>query len=144
MALQGPIIIVEDDYNDAEVITTAIKEIGVPNEIKHIPSAGQAYDYLMTTSDRPFIILSDIRMPVMNGLEFRKKIIDNEFLRRKSIPFVFYTALVSQEMVNEAYDLTVQGFYEKARSYEGVRSQLYAILNYWNQCLHPNRDLVRQ
>jgi len=77
----------------------------------------------------------------MNGLAFRQKIMENAFLRKKSIPFVFYTGLVSQEMVNEAYDMEVQGFYQKAKSYEGVKDQLYSILIYWRQCLHPNKDI---
>ncbi len=141
MALQGPIIIVEDDLNDAEVVTAAIREIGIPNEVKTLIGAGEALDYLKTTEDRPFVILCDIRMPVMNGLAFRQKIQEDEYLRKKSIPFIFYTGLVSQEMVNEAYDLNVQGFYQKAKSYEGVKDQLYSILIYWKQCLHPNREL---
>lgn len=131
----------EDDTNDASVIATAISEIGIPNEVKIIDSAQEAYDYLLSTTDKPFIIMSDVRMPAMNGLEFRKKIMENEYLRRKSIPFVFYTAMVSQEMINEAYELQVQGFYAKASSYEGVREQMLTIMIYWRHCLHPNREL---
>jgi CheY-like chemotaxis protein len=134
---------VEDDFNDAEVIVSAIKDLGLPNEIKHMRLATEAYDYLMRTDDKPFIILCDVRMPIMNGLEFRKKIVDTEYLRRKSIPFVFYTVLVSQEIVNEAYDLHVQGFYEKAKSYEGIKDQLHSILTYWKQCIHPNRNFAK-
>jgi len=141
MALQGPIVLVEDDHNDAEVITAAIHEIGIPNKIQVLHDAREAFDYLMQTDEQPFVILCDIRMPLMDGLSFRKNICENEFLRKKSIPFVFYTGLVSQEMVNEAYDMDVQGFYLKAKSYEGVKDQLQSILRYWSQCLHPNRDL---
>ena len=142
MALQGPIIIIDDDHNDVEVVSMAIREIGIPNEIKAIYDAQEAYDYLLVTQERPFIILCDIRMPILNGLALRKNIMNNEFLRRKSIPFVFYTGLVSQEIVNEAYELEVQGFYEKAKSYEGVKNQLLCMLMYWKNCLHPNTDTL--
>src|SRR5215217_5268148 len=114
MALQGPIIIVEDDQNDVEVMTTAIKDIGIPNEVRVMNGAAEAYDYLMTTTEKPFVILCDIRMPAINGLAFRKSICAQERLRKKSIPFIFFTGLVSPDIINEAYDMQVQGFYQKA------------------------------
>ncbi len=142
MSLQGPIILVEDDPNDAEVISAAIVELGIPNEIKIIDGAEAAHDYLSSTTDQPYIILCDIRMPVMDGLAFRDGIMKNEYLRKKSIPFVFYTGVVSQEIVNIAYDLEVQGFYQKASSFEGIKEQLLSIFVYWKQCLHPNRKIA--
>lgn len=141
MALQGPIVVIEDDPNDIEVITTAVIELGYPNPVLPFTDAQEALDYLRTTSDRPFIILCDIRMPRINGLAFRKSILDSEALRKKSIPFVFFTGAVSVNIINEAYDMEVQGFYEKASSYAGVKEQLEAIMVYWTHCLHPNRDV---
>ncbi|MBC8033708.1 MAG: response regulator [Chitinophagaceae bacterium] len=141
MALHGPIIVVEDDTNDAEIIRDAIKDIGVTNEVKLFPSAHDAYEHLLHTTHRPFFILCDIRMPTIDGLSFRKRICGNEVLKKKSIPFIFFTAIVSQEIVNEAYDMEVQGFYQKARTYEGIKEQLLTICVYWKQCMHPNREL---
>lgn len=142
MALEGPIILVEDDPNDAEVIAAAIKEIGIPNTIKVIDSAMEAFEYLSTTTDKPFIILCDIRMPGTDGLAFRQSIQENEHLRKKSIPFVFLTGMVSQEIINLAYDMDIQGFYRKASSFEGLKDQLLSIFVYWKQCLHPNRTIA--
>lgn len=140
MALNGPIILVEDDPNDIEVITTAVKELGYPNLVRPIMAAQEALDYLRTTDEKPFIILCDIRMPRINGLAFRKAIMDDETLRKKSIPFVFFTGAVSTDIVNEAYNLQVQGFYEKANSYSVVKDQLSGIMVYWTHCLHPNSE----
>jgi CheY-like chemotaxis protein len=139
MASQGPIILVEDDLNDIEVITTAVKELGYLNPVHQFMHAQEALDYLRTTAEKPFIILCDIRMPRINGLAFRKSITDDDFLWKKSIPFVFFAAAVSPDIINEAYEMHVQGFYEKARSYAAVKEQLSAILVYWGECLHPNR-----
>lgn len=141
MALKGPIILVEDDANDAEVVAEAIKEIGVQNKVITFMAAEEAYRYLTTTADKPFFILCDIRMPVLDGLSFRDRIIKNPSLKKKSIPFVFFTGVVSQDIVNSAYDMDVQGFYQKEKSYEGVKEQLLAICLYWKASLHPNRDL---
>lgn len=141
MALTGPIIIVDDDLNDADVIAAAIKDIGVPNEIRIIQGAEDAFNYLLTTEEQPFLILCDIRMPKKDGLVFRNSIMGNEQLRKRSIPFIFYTAIVSQEIVNLAYDMEVQGFYQKASGYEGIRDQMLSIFMYWKQCLHPNKKV---
>ena len=134
-------MIIEDDSNDAEVIVTAIREIGIPNEIMIMRDAESAYDYLSTTDDHPYLILCDIRMPGTDGLTFRSNIIHNDYLKKKSIPFIFFTGIVSQETVNIAYELEVQGFFQKATSYPGIRDQLLSIFMYWKQCLHPNKKI---
>ncbi len=141
MALNGPIILVEDDTNDTDVICEAIEQIGIPNPIKKFATANEAHNYLLHTQEQPFIILCDIRMPSVDGLSFRRNIFNNEFLRKKSIPFVFYTGMVSQEIINEAYDMEVQGFYEKASSFIGIKEQLLTLFLYWKNCLHPNRAI---
>ena len=138
MSSKGPIIIIEDDHNDTDVITAALRDNQVKNELKTFTSASIALQYLSTTSDLPFLILCDIRIPGMNGLEFRKAINEDEFLRKKSIPFVFYTAAVSQQIIDVAYDMTVQGFFEKPPSFDQVKEQLSCIVAYWSKCLHPN------
>lgn len=141
MALNGPIIIIEDDYHDAEVIVAAIKDLGIPNETKIMNSAEQAYDYLCTTEDQPYLILCDIRMPRTNGLSFRRQIIENNYLCKKSIPFIFLSGAVSEEIVNTAYEMNVQGFYQKTHIYEELKDQLLAIFIYWKHCLHPNQKV---
>ena len=138
MSLKGPIIIIEDDTNDLDVIKAALEENEVKNEIKIFASASYALEYFMITLDLPFIILCDIRLPGMNGLEFRSAINQNEYLRKKSIPFIFYTAAVSQQIVNVAYDMTVQGFFVKPDNFDQLKMQLHILLQYWSHCVHPN------
>lgn len=141
MAMNGPIVLVEDDTNDIEIVTAALKELNVHNELRVFPQCADALQYLRTTTERPFFILCDIRMSGLNGLAFRKAICDDRQLRRKSIPFLFFTAAVSIDIVNEAYDMQVQGFIQKANSYGGIKEQLSAVMVYWQHCLHPNKDL---
>lgn len=138
MSKTGPIIIVEDDANDLDVIQSALKDNGVTNAIIAFDAAPKAMAYLLKTSDKPFVILCDIRMKGMNGLEFRDAINDDEYLRKKAIPFVFLTAAVSQEIVDVAYDLTVQGFMEKPKTYEEMKALLHEVISYWKRCWHPN------
>ena len=138
MAHHGPIILVDDDLNDIDVVTAAIKELGFSNRIQQFTGAKSAIAYLETTQEIPFIILCDIRMQQMNGLEFRNAVNQNEYLRKKSIPFIFLTAAVSQEIVNIAYDLTVQGFLIKPATFNELKAKLLTVLNYWTACVHPN------
>jgi len=138
MSKTGPIILVEDDPNDLDVLSAALADNGVQNKIMCFDSAQNALDYLLVTTDKPFVILCDIRMPGMNGLEFRNTINENDFLRKKSIPFIFLTVAASQEIVDEAYDLTVQGFLKKPTNFEDLKKKLDCIVSYWASCLHPN------
>lgn len=143
MPLNGPILIVENDEYDNEVLIQALKDIGVENEAKCFEGAQPMLTYLKETTDKPFVILCDIDMPGMNGLELRKAINDDDYLRRKSIPFIFYTGMVSSQIVDEAYDLTVQGFIEKPSEYRDLQKQLQVIIGYWKENLHPNSSSLR-
>lgn len=74
----------------------------------------------------------------MNGLELRKQINADEVLRKKSTPFIFLTTASNAQLVQDAYDNTVQGFFKKAPDYAGLEKQIGSIIEYWKACLHPN------
>lgn len=78
----------------------------------------------------------------MNGLELHQTIADNDFLRKKAIPFVFLTTAANASLVNQAYFQSVQGFYQKASTFAGFQQQMKAIIEYWQGCLHPNSYLT--
>ncbi|WP_428667684.1 response regulator [Runella sp.] len=141
MSLIGPIISVEDDTDDQYLISQIIGSLDLPNELIFFPNGKTALHYLETTAEQPFLILCDINMPVMNGIELRDHINKSEFLRRKSIPFVFLTTAANAQLIRIAYDAAVQGFYKKATSYAKFQQQLKLIIEYWQSCLHPNSHL---
>ncbi len=139
MSKLGPIIIVEDDQDDKELFEDITKEIGIENKLIWFNNAQEAFDYLKTTSDAPFMIFSDVNMPKLNGLEFKKKIDNDVVLRRKSIPFVFFTSGALQDEIDGAYStMTVQGFFVKAHDYNEMKLLLKSIYYYWKHCKHPN------
>lgn len=140
MALHGPVLVIEDDTSDADAIAAAVRELGVKNEVKPFASGQQALDYLAVTTDKPLVILSDIRMPGMDGLSLLQTIQNTPFLRDKAIPFVFFTGIATPDIVNKAYKNGVQGFYKKANSYGELKDQIFAILAYWTRSLHPNME----
>lgn len=139
MPLNSPVLIIDNDLEDQEFITAVLKEIDPAIHTHCFYDGQEALDYLSTTTQQPFLILCDVQMQGMNGLELRARINENERLRKKSIPFVFLSDYATQDNVNKAYDLTVQGFFEKANTHNGLREQLEQIVSYWKSCKHPNR-----
>lgn len=138
MSKKGAIILVEDDKDDQQLIKEIIESAGIENDVDIFDNGKEAFDYLVTTTDSPFVIISDINMPVMSGLELRQKINANEYLRRKSIPFIFLTTTANPMAVQEAYEMSVQGFFEKSTQYRQFRTLIKLIYDYWQQCKHPN------
>lgn len=136
--VKGPIIIVEDDKDDQEIYAQAIDAIGIKNNIHFFDDAKEALHYLSTTEEQPFIILSDINMPGMNGLEFKKYIHDDPFLRTKGIPFVFISTNATKISVRHAHALSVQGYFAKPSSIEEIKMMLRKIFEYWQLCKHIN------
>jgi CheY-like chemotaxis protein len=141
MAKSGPIIIVEDDLDDRELIESAIRNSGIQNKITFFGNGEDALHYLLETLEQPMIILCDVNMPKMNGIEFKRRIDEDKMLREKSIPFVFFTTSVEKSTVTETYtQLTVQGFFEKSYSLDELNSTIKLIMDYWKMCRHPHSD----
>jgi CheY-like chemotaxis protein len=133
-----PIIFVDDDSDDHFICQEICNRIGTDIVTKFFTSGEELLSYLRTTTDKPFIIFCDINMPQMSGLQLRKHINDDEQLRKKSIPFVFFSTAASREQIRQAYDLTVQGFFLKEQNFTESESTLKLILDYWKLCKHPN------
>jgi CheY-like chemotaxis protein len=134
----GPIIIVDDDDDDNELLSDIVKELLPENEVKCFSGPTQALSFLLETEDKPFLIFCDINMPLMNGLELREFISNNEKLKRLCIPFIFLTTAATTKSVDLAYLLSVQGFFQKPTDYTEMQSLEKHIIDYWTFCRHPN------
>jgi len=134
----GPILLVDDDPVDYQMMGDVLESLSYNDELVWFDNVAGALHFLQTTLLQPFLIISDIRMPRANGLELREAINNNEFLRRKSIPFIFMSTTAHPNEVCKAYDLTVQGFFEKSHTFPEMQSQMKLIIDYWSRCKHPN------
>jgi CheY-like chemotaxis protein len=137
MYKSGPIISIEDDLDDQDLFKEVLTELGVKNEVVFFKNGMDALSYIRSTPEQPFIIFCDINMPCLNGLEVRNQINEDEELRLKAIPFVFFTTASSRELVNEAYRSCVQGFFTKPSSLDEIKAVIKQILDYWANCNHP-------
>lgn len=138
MSLKGPIISIEDDADDQYLLKCVLEEMNISNKVYFFNNGLEALNYLEVTKEQPFIILCDINMPVMNGIELRRHIENDEYLKKKSIPFVFLSTSGSAQLVEAAYEYTIQGYVKKASGFDTFKNQIELIIDYWEACLHPN------
>jgi CheY-like chemotaxis protein len=138
MSLNGPILVIEDDADDQFLIKNVIEELEILNNLLFFGNGLEVLLYLETTQEKPFVIICDINMPVMNGLELRSRIDQNDFLRKKSIPFIFFSTADNPQTLEKAYASTIQGFFKKESNFEELKRRFRIIYDYWSFCLHPN------
>ena len=134
----GPIIIIEDDLDDQDILTDVLKELNYKNEVIFFGDSVKALEYLTQTDIEPFLVLSDINMPKLNGIELREKVHNNEDLRLKSIPYLFFSTSAEQKHVIDAYSRSIQGFFIKPTGYEKLKNTMRKIVEYWQECESPN------
>jgi CheY-like chemotaxis protein len=120
----GPIIIIEDDLDDQEILSEVFEKLAHKNEIIFFGDGEKALDYLIKTDVEPFIIFSDINMPKLNGMELREKVHQNEDLRLKSIPYLFFSTVAEQQHVIDAYSKSVQGFFIKPSDFNELKDTI--------------------
>lgn len=138
MSRAGPILIIEDDQDDQEILQEAFTELGVRNKLLFFDRTKQAFDFLKATSEKPFLILSDVNLPQQTGVEFKREVDSDPQLRKKSIPFVFFSTSIEKHAVDTAYkELTIQGFFQKSNNYQELKNVLSLIVEYWKVCQHP-------
>jgi CheY-like chemotaxis protein len=139
MDKDGPIIVIEDDLDDQEILVEIFHNLGYQNEIVYFIDGNEALEYLNRNDIQPFLILSDINMPKMNGFELRNKIFTNELLQTKCIPYLFFTTGANKKAVIDAYALSVQGFFTKPNSVSELESTIKKIIEYWKECIAPSQ-----
>ena len=132
------IIVIEDDPDDQQILRDVFRELKVLNEIVFFADCDSAYGYLMSSSTNPFLIICDINLPRMNGVQLKEKIDATDFLRKKSIPFVFLTTSDEQTTVDTAYRITnLQGYFKKGNTMQEIKRRVNCILEYWFEAVHP-------
>lgn len=139
MSKSGPIIVIDDDAEDQLIMGEIFKHLNYPNEVIFFSDGNAAVEYLNTTDELPFLILSDINMPGMNGFEIRHKICKSERLNSKHIPYLFFTTSADEKAVAHAFDLSVQGFFIKPATMSELEGTLKKIIEYWQESYAPSQ-----
>jgi CheY-like chemotaxis protein len=125
-----PILLVEDDQVDIMTILRALKEIHVSNPVVSMENGEAALEWLEEADcELPCIILLDLNMPIMNGIEFLRQVKQHERLRR--IPVVVLTTSEEQEDKVRSFDLGVAGYMAKPVDYRRFVEIIRSIDMYW-------------
>jgi CheY-like chemotaxis protein len=138
MNKDGPVVIIEDDEDDQMLLTEIFKNLDYKNQVVFFKDGNDALDYLNKTEINPFLILSDVNMPKINGFELRSKIHTNEQLHVKCIPYLFFTTNANKKSVIDAYAMSVQGFFIKPNTMTKLETTIKLIMEYWKECIAPS------
>lgn len=126
-----PILLVEDDHVDIMTIKRALKEIEVANPVVTCENGEDALAYLRDPSSaRPCIILLDLNMPIMNGVEFLKEA--KADARIKAIPVIVLTTSEEQQDKVHTFNLGVAGYMAKPVDYRRFVDMMRSIDLYWS------------
>ena len=139
MTKTGPIIVIEDDIDDKEILMEIFEKLDYKNEILFFQDGNLALDYLNQPGVQPFLILSDINMPKIDGFALRSKIHTNELLQVKCIPYLFFTTGANKKSVVDAYAMSVQGFFIKPNKMDELEKTIKIIVEYWQKCVAPSQ-----
>jgi two-component system response regulator len=143
------LLLAEDNAAHAKLVLRSLREHNVANEVHHVADGEAALDYLLRRgaysdpqrSPRPHVILLDLRMPKIDGLEVLGQIKANEDLRR--IPVVILTTSDAEVDMARAYDLHVNSFLVKPIDFAKF-ARLMGDLGYywlvWNRTLPPRNQ----
>lgn len=134
----GPVIVIEDDADDRMLLDEVFTKLNYPNKVIFFPDGQSALDFLNLTEITPFLILSDINLPKLDGFALRSKIRMDAQLQIKCIPYLFFSTASSQKAVVDAYSLSVQGFFVKQTKLSEMEKTIQVIMEYWNRCVSPN------
>jgi len=126
-----PILLVEDDRVDAMTVTRALKEINVTNTLAHVENGEEALAYLSDdTQEKPCIILLDLNMPRMNGIEFLSIVKKDDAV--KNIPVIVLTTSKDEGDRLESFNLSVAGYMVKPVDYIQFVEVMKTIQTYWS------------
>lgn len=135
---KGPVVIIEDDMDDQELLTEIFQKLNYPNKIIFFSDGEEALDHIRSSKDAPFLILSDINLPKLDGFALREKLKTDASLSNKCIPYLFFSTASNQKSVIDAYSQSVQGFFVKKSSMAELEETIRAIMEYWRRCAAPN------
>ncbi|UCF42608.1 MAG: response regulator [Planctomycetota bacterium] len=134
-----PILLVEDDDVDVMTVKRALADLRVGNPLVHSANGEEALSYLTEQGNpKPCLILLDLNMPKMNGVELLKAIKADKML--KTIPVVVLTTSRSERDVTEIFENGVAGYVVKPADYKKFVEAIRTINLYWALSELPSRE----
>ena len=149
MTILGRILMVEDDPNDVELTLTALAEYNLANEVVVARDGAEALDYLYCqgsfatrTGDNPAVLLLDLKLPKVDGLEVLQRIKSDERLRM--IPVVVLTSSHEERDMVASYRLGVNAYVVKPVDFHEFVNAIKELGIFWAVINEPPPGSVRR
>ena len=131
------ILLVEDSPNDAEMTIRALRKNNIANKVTHLKDGAEALDFIFGTgqfegrniNNRPKVVLLDLKMPKVNGIEVLRKVKSDE--RTKTIPVVVLTSSQEDPDVRTCYELGVNSYIVKPVGFDNFHKAIADLGLYW-------------
>ena len=131
------ILLIEDSPNDAEMTIRALRKNNIANKVTHLHDGAQALDFIFGTGEyngrninnKPKVILLDLKMPKVDGIEVLRKVKANE--QTKTIPVVVLTSSKEDPDVKTCYELGANSYIVKPVGFENFTKAISELGLYW-------------
>jgi two-component system response regulator len=136
------ILLVEDNMDDAEMTIRALKKVNIANKLMHLEDGEETLDFLFakgkfknrSLTNKPKLILLDIKMPKVDGLEVLRQLKSNETTR--NIPVIIMTSSGDDMDMIDSYNLGVNGYLVKPVNFENFAKSIVELGYYWSLINH--------
>ncbi len=132
-------MIVEDDEDDRELLQIAFNEGDYKGELVFANDGEHAWQLLKNGEVDPSLLLLDINMPRLNGMEFLERIKSSpEF---KALPILMFTTSSNESMIRQAYELGANSYVVKPQNFQRLTEIWDQVYSYWTQMIQlPFRE----
>jgi two-component system response regulator len=125
------VLLVEDNPDDEQLILRALKQTGISDTIEVARNGREAVDYLLSVATPPRLVMLDLKLPKMGGLEVLQALrLDN---KTRMIPVVVFTSSIEKTDVLTSYDLGANSYIRKPVDYRQLTDVVKLIVSYWLQ-----------
>jgi two-component system response regulator len=137
MLNQVEVLLAEDNIHDAEMTIRELKKVNLANNLVHVKDGAEVLDFIFgrgkfadrETTHLPKVILLDIKMPRIDGIEVLKELKSNEISR--TIPIVIMTSSKEEQDIISSYELGVNSYIVKPVDFEGFAKAVSQLGFYW-------------
>ena len=124
------ILLIEDDTIELMKLNRAMLSLNMNHKVTEVNNGEDALELLLNKEYYPDIILLDLNMPKINGIEFLSILKTNESL--KFIPTIILTTSSNKKDLLECYNIGIAGYIQKPLKYQDYIAKINILLSYWS------------